>query len=122
MELSDLCKPIDLESMKKFKEIKGWKSERNKYINRKFFKFMGNMSTVDHRKLALHSLNRLDEKQRHAYPTVTMQKVSSILKSYYSSKDWIERRERKQLVHKELHRLHPTLNLFLSTGEFQLEN
>ena len=113
---------MDPETMRKFKEIKGWKPERDGHINREFFKFMGNMSTEDHRKLALHLLNRSGENQRHAYPKVTMKKVSLVLESCYSSKGWIERRKRKQLVRKELHKLDPGLNLFNSSGEFRPEN
>lgn len=109
---------MDPESLKKYKEIKGWKPERDGQINREFFKFMGNMSTEDHKKLALHLLNRSGARRRHAYPKVTMKKVNSILESCYSSKDWIERKKRKQLVRRELHRLEPVLKLFSRSGEF----
>ena len=112
----------DPESGKKFKEIKGWKPERDGQLNREFFKFMGNMSTEDHRKLALHLLNRSGDARRHTYPKVTMKKVSSVLESCYSSKDWIERRKRKQLVRKELDKLDPKLKFFSATGDFLPEN
>lgn len=115
-------KVIDLVSTKKFKEFKEWKPERDKDINREFFKFMGNMSPKDHCKLALHLLNHLGEKRRHMYPKVTMKKVNSVLDSYYKAKDYIGRRKRKQLVPKELHRLNLRLNLLSSIREFWLEN
>jgi hypothetical protein len=104
--------------LKKFKENKSWRPEKDGIFNQEFFKWQGNLSESDHRAFARHILNRPNNKQPYAYPKVTMKTISSILINCYSAKEWIERRKRKQLVRRELNRMNPRLQLFKANGEF----
>lgn len=70
---------IDPDSMKNFKEIRGWKPENDEQLNSKFFKWMGNLSMSDHQKLAMHLLNMSSEQREQAYPKVTMKKIGKLL-------------------------------------------
>jgi hypothetical protein len=108
--------------LKKFKENKTWRPEKEGVFNREFFKWLGNLTEADHRKFCKHILNRSRESHEYAYPKVTMKTISSVLIGCYSAKDWIERRKRKQLVRKELHNLKPRLQLFSANGEFSRTN
>jgi hypothetical protein len=108
--------------LKKFKENKNWRPEKEGVLNREFFKWLGNLTEADHRKFCKHILNRSGESHVYAYPKVTMKMISSVLIGCYSAKDWIERRKRKQLVRKELHNLKPRLQLFSTNGEFSRTN
>jgi hypothetical protein len=108
--------------LKKFKENKNWRPEKEGILNREFFKWLGNLTEADHRKFCKHILNRLGESHVYAYPKVTIKTISSVLIGCYSAKDWIEQRKRKQLVRKELHNLKPRLQLFSTNGEFSRTN
>jgi hypothetical protein len=108
--------------LKKFKDNKTWRPEKEGVHNREFFKWLGNLTEVDHRKFCKHILNRSGESHVYAYPKVTMKTISSMLIGYYNAKDWIEQRKRKQLVRRELHNLKPRLQLFNSNGEFLRSN
>jgi hypothetical protein len=108
--------------LKKFKENKNWRPEKEGVLNREFFKWLGNLTEADHRKFCKHILNRLGESHVYAYPKVTMKTISSILIGCYGAKDWIERRKRKQLVRKELHNLKPRLQFLNANGEFSQTN
>jgi hypothetical protein len=108
--------------LKKFKENKNWKPEKEGVLNREFFKWLGNLTEADHRKFCKNILNRSGESHVYAYPKVTMKTISFILIGCYSAKDWIERRKKKQLVRKELYNLKPRLQLFSANGEFSPTN
>ena len=43
--------------------------------------------------------------------------ISFVLESCYSTKEWVERRNRKQLVKRELHNIDPSLGLINADGE-----
>jgi CRISPR/Cas system CSM-associated protein Csm2 small subunit len=109
-------------SLKKFKENKNWRPEKEGVLNQEFFKWLGNLTEAYHRKFCKHILNRSGESHVYAYPKVTMKTISSVLIGCYNAKDWIEQRKRKQLVQKELHNLKPRLQLFSTNGEFSRTN
>jgi CRISPR/Cas system CSM-associated protein Csm2 small subunit len=115
---------LDLETnpLKKFKENKNWRPEKEGVLNQEFFKWLGNLTEADHKKFYKHILNRSRESHVYAYPKVTMKTISSVLIGCYNAKDWIERWKRKQLVRKELHNLKPRLQLFSANGEFSQMN
>jgi hypothetical protein len=107
--------------LKKFKENKSWTPEKDRVLNREFFKWLENLSEANHCAFAKHILNHSSDNRLYSYPKVTMKTISSMLISYYSAKEWIERRKRKQLVRRELNKLKPTLGLFKANGEFNTE-
>lgn len=51
-----------------------------------------------------------------------MKTISSVFIRWYSLKDWIKRRKKKQLVRKELHKLKPRFQLFSANGKFSRSN
>jgi hypothetical protein len=104
--------------LKKFKENKSWRPEKDGVLNREFFKWLGKLSESDHRAFAMYILNCPNDKRPYAYPKVTMKTISSVLISCYSTKEWIERHKRKQLVKRELNRMNSRLQLFKASGEF----
>jgi hypothetical protein len=104
--------------LKKFKDNKTWRPKKEGVLNREFFKWLRNLTKVDHRKFCKHILNRSGESHEYAYPKVTMKTISSVFIGCYSAKDWIERRKRKQLVKRELHNQKPRFQLFSANGEF----
>jgi hypothetical protein len=73
--------------LKKFKDNKTWRPEKEGVLNCKFFKCLGNLTEVDHRKFYKHILNRLGESHVYAYLKVTMMTISSVLIGCYSMKD-----------------------------------
>jgi hypothetical protein len=98
--------------LKKFKENKSWRPEKDGILNQEFFKWLGNLSLSHHRAFARHILNHPNDKRPYAYPKVTMKTISSVLIRCYNTKEWIERCKKKQLVRKELNKMKPTLQLF----------
>ena len=86
-------------------------------LSREYFKWLGNLSLQDLERLAKHLLNQFREKRKFLYPKVTIKLISSVLESYYSTKDWVERRKRKQLVKRELNNINPTMGLINADGE-----
>ena len=104
----------------KFNEKTNWRPE-SCLLSREYFKWLGNLTLHDLERLANHILNQSGEKRKFPYPKVTIRSISSVLESCYSSKDWVERRKRKQLVKKELHNIDPNLGLMNSQGELILE-
>ena len=83
-----------------------------------FFKWLGNFSEGDLKRLASHLLHR-SPKHKHAHPKVTMKKVTSVIPDCYSAKEWMERCKRKQAVRKELHILNRSLGLYNVEGSFR---
>jgi hypothetical protein len=86
-----------------------WRPEKDEVFNQKFFKWLGNLSKTDHCAFAKHILNHHNDKCSYSYPVVTIKTISSILISYYSTKEWIECQKRKQLVKRELNKMKPSL-------------
>jgi hypothetical protein len=95
--------------LKKFKENKSWRLEKDSILNSEFFKWLRNLSKADHRKFCKHILNKVGDSNIYSYPKVTMKTISSVLISCYNVKGWIERRKQKQLVRRELHKMKPRL-------------
>ena len=83
----------------------------------KYFKWLGNLSLQDLERLAKHLLNQSGAKRKFSYSKVTIKLISSMLESCYSTKDWVEKRKRKQLVKQELNNINPTLDLINANGE-----
>jgi hypothetical protein len=95
--------------LKKFKNNKTWRPEKEGILNCKFFKWLGNLTEAYHRKFCKYILIRSGESHVYDYLKVTMKKISSVLIGCYRTKDLIERWKRKQLVRRELHNLKPRL-------------
>ena len=100
----------------KFNEKENWKQE-NCMLSREYFEWLGNLSLQDLERLAMHVLNQSGEKRKFPYPKVTIKAISFVLESCYSTKEWIERRKRKQLVKREFNNIDPTLGLINADGE-----
>ena len=100
----------------KFNEKENWKQE-SCMLSREYFKWLGNLSLQNLERLAKHLLNQSGEKRKFPYPKVTIKSISSVLESCYSTKDWVERRKRKQLVKRELNNIDPSLGLINADGE-----
>ena len=86
-------------------------------LSSEYFKWLGNLSLQDLERLAKHLLNQSREKWKFPYPKVTIKSISFVLESCYSTKEWVERRKRKQLVKRELNNINPTLGLINIDGE-----
>ena len=86
-------------------------------LSREYFKWLGNLSLQDLERLAMHLLNQSGEKRKFPYLKVTITAISSVLESCYSTKEWVQRRKRKQLVKRELNNVDPTLGLINADGE-----
>ena len=86
-------------------------------LSREYFKWLGNLSLQDLERLATHLLNQSGEKRKFLYPKVMIKAISSVLESCYSTKEWVERRKRKQLVKRELNNIDPTLGLINADGK-----
>ena len=86
-------------------------------LSREYFKWLGNLSLQDLERLAMHLLNQSGKKRKFPYSKVTIKAISSVLESCYSTKEWVERRKRKQLVRWELNNVDPTLGLINADGE-----
>jgi len=74
------------------------------------------------RKLAKHILNRSGPKCTFCYPKVTIKPITLVLKSCYSTKDWVERVKRKMMVQKEIHLIALELGLFNACNKLIIEN
>ena len=100
----------------KFNEKENWKLKRC-MLSREYFKWLGNLSLQDLERLAKHLLNQSGEKWKFPYPKVTIKSISFVLESCYNTKDWVERRKKKQLVKRELNNIDPTLGLINANRE-----
>ena len=83
----------------------------HKYLMFSKCDILDNCNKEDHRKLCLHLLHRLGLKRTLRYSKVTIKQTSKVLKDCYSTREWLERRKRKALVKKELHKLNSNLGL-----------
>ena len=92
----------------KFNEKENWKQE-SCLLSPEYFKWLSNLSLQDLERLAMHLLNQSGEKRKFLYPKVMIKAISFVLESCYSTKEWVERRKRKQLVKAgaEQHRPNP---------------
>ena len=106
----------NLDTGSKFNEKENRKQE-SCLLSHEYFKWLGNLSLQDLERLAMHLLNQSGEKRKFPYPKVTIKAISSVLQSCYSTKEWVERRKRKQLVKRELNNIDPTLGLINADGE-----
>ena len=102
----------------KFNEKENWKQE-SCMLSREYFKWLGNLTLKDLERLAL---NESKENQTFPYLKVTIRATSSVLESCYSTKEWVERRKKKQLVKQELHNIDPTLGLINVEGQLIHKN
>ena len=91
-------------------------------LTREFFKFLGNLSYQELGKLAKYILNIPYAKRKHPYPKVTIKAITKVLDGHYTTKDWVERRKRKQVAVRELHRLDPSLGHMNSANEIITTN
>ena len=105
----------------KFNEKENWKQE-SCILSREYFKWLGNLILKDLERLAKHLLNEPKENQKFSYPKVTIKAISSVLESCYNTKEWVERRKRKQLVERELHNIDSTLGLINAEDELIHKN
>ena len=105
----------------KFNARPNWNPE-SCMLTRKFFKFLGNLSYQELGKLAKYILNIPYTKRKHAYPKVTIKEITKVLDGHYTTKDWVERRKRKQVAVRELHRLDPSLGLMNSANKIITSN
>nr|PNR26859.1 hypothetical protein PHYPA_030340 [Physcomitrium patens] len=87
------------DSSAKFNEKENWK-QQSCMLSHEYFKWLGNLSLNDLERLAKHLLNQFGE----------------------NTKDWVERRKRKQLVKKELDNIDPSLGLINAEGDLIHEN
>jgi hypothetical protein len=106
---------IDPESLSPFKTLKTWDAEKDGVIAREFFKWLGNITEDDLRRLALHILNRSPNRTL-PYPKATMKAVKKVLPDCYRVSDWLERCKRKKAVGRQLHFMNPKLRLFDNNG------
>ena len=110
---------MDLETCEKMKLNSRWIPQKDRILNREFFKWLGNCDEEDHCKLYLHFLHRSGPKSTLRYPKVTIKQTSKVLKDCYSAREWLEQRKKKVLVKKELHKLNPSLGLMDKGGCLQ---
>ena len=109
---------IDPESLLSMRNTKGWVAAQHGVIAQEFFKWLGNTSEDDLRRLAVHLLNAGSQRSL-GYPKVTMKTVKSVLLDCYSTKEWLERTKRKHAVRKYLHLEKPSLGFFSTSGSYR---
>lgn len=112
---------VDSSDLRMMKDKPSWNAAKDGAISREFFKWLGNLSEDDHRKMLLHILNRSGPKRTQKWPKVVVKKPNSVLDNCYSEKEWVERRKRKQLVRKELNKIQPNFAFFDVSGNFRQE-
>jgi hypothetical protein len=110
---------IDPEKLQKFKLNPRWTSDKGGQMSREFFKWLGNLSEDDLKRLASHLLKLENPKWTVPYPKVTMKKLTQVVPECVSVKDRLERCKRKQAVRKQLNLLKPSLGLYSSEGNFK---
>ena len=77
-----------------------------------FFKFLGNLFKAHHVKLCRHILNRSGPSRKLPHPKVVVKQPTTVVKDYYSVKEWIERRKKKATACFQLHLIRPELGLY----------
>ena len=104
------------------KETKGWKPEKDGALNREFFKWLGGLSEKDHVDMIHHVLNKAGPSRLFKYPKVVIKQPKRVLESCYTYGEWLERRERKHVVRKELQKIKPSLAFFDKHGKYNRYN
>lgn len=115
---------IDVNSnpLRKFKDSPKFKPETGGVLTREFFKWLGNLTEADHVPMIEHILNRSELKRAFKWPKVVIKQSNSVLESWYTCGEWIERRKRKHLVQRELQKIKPQLAFFEAQGNFNATN
>ena len=103
-----------------WKDSKDWDQERDGVITQEFFKWMGNTTKTDMKKMALHLLNRAP-KRKHLHPKVMVKKISGVVVDCYNVKEWLERIKRKHAVRRFLYQEKQSLGFFDSNGNYKLK-
>ena len=87
-------------------------SNRNQSVTSGHF---GHFIDADFKVYVQHLLGRTSGR-RFAYPKVTMHKTTLVHTSHHTGHEWVERRNRKQIVLEELVELHPDLKFIKADG------
>ena len=82
-----------------------------------FFKFLGNLSEVDHAKLCRHIFNWSGPSRKLLHPKVVVKHPTTVVEDCYSMKEWIERRKKKAMVCFQLHLIRPDLGLYTDNNK-----
>ncbi|KAG0594904.1 hypothetical protein M758_UG120800 [Ceratodon purpureus] len=101
---------------KKFYEKKGFVPDKDGTLPREFFKWLGNLTEVDHQKLCKHILHKFGPSRKYTYPKVVIKQNTNVLEDCYSVREWVERRKRKAVAQTELNNIKSTLHLFKRDG------
>ena len=112
-----LIDPVTLQAMK---DTKNWDRKRDGVLSREFFKWMGNTTEDDLRRLAVHILNRTPGRT-YPHPKVTVKKLHAVIPDCYSTGMWLERVKRKQAVRKYLWLEKRSLGFFGPIGNYRKE-
>ena len=111
---------IDLATLQPMKDTKNWDRERDGVLSREIFKWMGNMTEDDLRRLTVHILNRTPGKT-YPHPKVTVKKLHAVILDCYNIGIWLERVKRKQAVRKYLWLENRSLGFFGPKGNYHKE-
>ena len=103
---------VDSKELTKFKDHKNFEPEKDGVLTREFFKFLGNLSEVDHAKLCRHILNRSGPSRKLPHLKVVVKQPTTVVEDCYSVKEWIERRKKKARARFQLHLIRPELGLY----------
>ena len=111
---------IDLVTLQPMKDTKNWDRERDGVLSREFFKWMGNTTEDDLRRLAVHLLNKTPGRT-YPHPKVTVKKLHAVIPDCYSAGMWLESVKRKQAVRKYLWLEKRSLGFFGPKGNYRKE-
>ena len=103
---------VDLKELMKFKDHKIFKPEKDGVLTWEFFKFLGNLSEVDHAKLCRLILNRSGPSQKLPHLKVVVKQPTTVVEDCYSVKEWIECQKKKATARFQLHLIRPKLGLY----------
>ena len=95
-----------------------WVPLKDGILDRGFFKWLSNCENEDWKKLIIHLPYWFKKKRTFAFPKVTLKQLSKVLEDCYSKKEWLEHRNQKALVRRELNKLKPSLGFFNAVGIF----
>ena len=105
---------VDSKEFTKFKDHKNFEPEKDGVLTWEFFKFLDNLSEVDHAKLCRHILNRLGPSRKLPHPKVVVKQPTTVVEDCYSVKESrIECRKKKATVSFQLHLIRPELGLYI---------
>ena len=103
---------VDSKELTKFKDHKNFEPEKDGVLTREFFKFLENLSEADHAKLCRHILNRSGPSWKLPHLKFVVKQPMTVVKDYYSVKEWIEHRKKKATARFQLHLIRPELGLY----------